>query len=56
MKRLLALAVLAGPVFGQYSYYFTNSFGSIAPGVWQQNGTLSTGTSGLTTTDANGGR
>ncbi len=56
MKALRYLTVLAcaAPLFGAYSYYSTENWGSTISGNWTQNGTISA-SSGLTSASANGG-
>ncbi len=56
MKRFWYLIVLAcgAPLFGAYTYYLTENWGSTISGNWTQNGTISA-SGGLTSASANGG-
>jgi hypothetical protein len=53
---VLAPALLACPaLFGAYAYYYTDSLTSINTSNWTQNGTLTAGSGGLTSSNSNGG-
>ncbi|MBI5280355.1 MAG: RHS repeat-associated core domain-containing protein [Candidatus Solibacter usitatus] len=53
--RALALLPLATAAFGAYTFYYSDSFGSINLSNWSQNGVLTTSAAGLTSADAAGG-
>ncbi len=55
MFRRLLLFVAALPLMALYSYFLTDSFGSVNSAVWQANGTIGGSGSGLTSGAANGG-
>ncbi len=55
MKGLLVLALLTGPAFGQYVYYFSDGFNPWINGsAWQANGTWSGGNGLIRSTSSSG--
>ena len=55
MRRFLGVSLVAAPLFAAYTYYFSDSLTSINTSNWWQNGSLTAGSSGLTSSDSNGG-
>jgi|GEM_PF-6077095 len=55
MKTALCIVLLTLPAWTQYTYYFSDTFGSINTVYWQPNGVISAGPSGLVSTDPAGG-
>ena len=50
-----ALAAVCSALYGTYTYYYTDTLTSINTTNWKQNGILTAGTGGLTSSDSNGG-
>ena len=55
MKLYLGVFLTAAPLFGAYTYYYSDSLTSINATNWTQNGSVSGSASGLTATTTNGG-
>jgi hypothetical protein len=55
LMRLAVLVATCSAAFGAYTYYYTDSLTSINTTNWTQNGTLTAGSGGLTSSDTNGG-
>jgi hypothetical protein len=55
MRFLMSALAAAVPLLGAYTYYYGDSFSTINTTAWQQNGVLSAGSTGLTSSDPNGG-
>ncbi|MGA2882186.1 MAG: hypothetical protein ABSG13_24810 [Bryobacteraceae bacterium] len=53
--RLAVLAAVCSAAFATYTYYYTDSLTSINTTNWTQNGTLTAGSGGLTSSATNGG-
>jgi hypothetical protein len=54
-KAVLVFACFGAPTFGQFSYYYTDTLTSVNTSNWTQNGTLSAGSGGLTSSNSSGG-
>jgi hypothetical protein len=53
--RSAIIVTACSALLGTYTYYFTDSLTSINTSNWYQNGTLTAGTGGLTSSSSNGG-
>ena len=55
LTRSAIFAAACSALFGTYTYYFTDTLTSINTSNWTQNGTLTAGSGGLTSSNSNGG-
>ncbi len=55
MRRIVLAAMVAMPLLAVYTYLYTDTFATIDGSKWATNGTVASGTDGLTSTAANGG-
>ncbi len=55
LTRSSIFAAACSAVLGTYTYYYTDSLTSINTSNWTENGTLTAGTGGLTSSNSNGG-